>query len=450
MDVRENIKRIYKNDTKRNRFINALKRMKSHNHNGSASASGGMYQQYVDWHNLMVPENVIDSLGNNVELFDYEVTTAGSIKPTDVFKSIKIDGYTLTFPDQHLLSDRVKLRNSLMASVSNSGSFSSSPVYAIFNVTSSGSDIKIECRNCPLNIEEFNCTIDSADQTFAFTKGPSLGNFQLTGMTIAHVNSMFLPWHRVFLRLFELDLQHADRQLGNDGKIALPFWDWVKDGSSSSFIWDKKMMGANSGVADANSDHFSQGNGWPVFPPAAGRSLVRDYDTSDAAIPTKADVDHALSLDSYDGDDFSRSTTVDSFRNYLEGWVSGPKLHNAMHVLVGGTNSTGTPIGDMAEVPIAPNDPIFFLHHCNVDRIWATWQKKHRKKKQYPDFGPLPGRRKDDPIKPWGGITINGKTLNIKTNEVLYWQNLPSSLHASHGSKGYKYECETSVKLTNP
>lgn len=27
-------------------------------------------------------------------------------------------------------------------------------------------------------------------------------------------------------------------------------------------------------------------------------------------------------------------------------------------------------------VSTSPNDPVFFLHHCNVDRIWATWQKQ--------------------------------------------------------------------------
>src|SRR5205085_2080637 len=28
-------------------------------------------------------------------------------------------------------------------------------------------------------------------------------------------------------------------------------------------------------------------------------------------------------------------------------------------------------------LPTSPNDPIFFLHHSNVDRLWAIWQKRH-------------------------------------------------------------------------
>ncbi len=25
----------------------------------------------------------------------------------------------------------------------------------------------------------------------------------------------------------------------------------------------------------------------------------------------------------------------------------------------------------------SPTDPLFFLHHANIDRIWAEWQKAH-------------------------------------------------------------------------
>jgi tyrosinase len=34
----------------------------------------------------------------------------------------------------------------------------------------------------------------------------------------------------------------------------------------------------------------------------------------------------------------------------------------------------------------SPNDPTFFLHHCNVDRIWYAWQRR------YPDAPYLPAQ----------------------------------------------------------
>ncbi|MGE5347514.1 MAG: tyrosinase family protein, partial [Acidithiobacillales bacterium] len=32
--------------------------------------------------------------------------------------------------------------------------------------------------------------------------------------------------------------------------------------------------------------------------------------------------------------------------------------------------------GDMATAA-SPTDPLFFLHHANIDRIWSEWQKAH-------------------------------------------------------------------------
>jgi tyrosinase len=34
----------------------------------------------------------------------------------------------------------------------------------------------------------------------------------------------------------------------------------------------------------------------------------------------------------------------------------------------------------------SPNDPIFFLHHCNVDRSWPAWQEKHPDAAYLPDM----------------------------------------------------------------
>jgi Common central domain of tyrosinase len=61
----------------------------------------------------------------------------------------------------------------------------------------------------------------------------------------------------------------------------------------------------------------------------------------------------------------------------LEGWQPDPPgLHNRVHVFVG---------GDMAPAS-SPNDPVFFLNHCNVDRLWAAWQNKN------PNAPYLPGK----------------------------------------------------------
>ena len=90
---------------------------------------------------------------------------------------------------------------------------------------------------------------------------------------------------------------------------------------------------------------------------------------SDApGLPTTTQVKQALQtqvlFDRPDWDTASRG-----FRNRLEGWLTAsasvaPGLHNRVHVWVGGDMGPAT----------SPNDPVFYLNHCNVDRLWAKWQ----------------------------------------------------------------------------
>lgn len=117
--------------------------------------------------------------------------------------------------------------------------------------------------------------------------------------------------------------------------------------------------------------------------------------------------------------------TTGSFRNILEGFNSARgeviENHNRVHVWVGGSMGPVT----------SPNDPVFFLHHCNVDRIWALWQFRHPGQ-NYPEVVPNvtpPGNRPEglnEAMPPWTSppelvrpvdvlnhtsITIGGRSL---------------------------------------
>lgn len=71
-----------------------------------------------------------------------------------------------------------------------------------------------------------------------------------------------------------------------------------------------------------------------------------------------------------------------NYNNYTifsnEGWAADTtkydsleNLHDNLHALMGGLQ------GHMTIVPFSAFDPLFFLHHCNVDRIFALWQVLH-------------------------------------------------------------------------
>ena len=77
-------------------------------------------------------------------------------------------------------------------------------------------------------------------------------------------------------------------------------------------------------------------------------------------------------------------TSSAGFRNRLE------TLHNRVHVWVGGDMLPST----------SPNDPVFFLHHCNVDRLWEAWLTQHGRTYLPPQTAPasLKGQRTNDPM----------------------------------------------------
>lgn len=74
-------------------------------------------------------------------------------------------------------------------------------------------------------------------------------------------------------------------------------------------------------------------------------------------------------------------TNYDNFTVFSnEGWApdttkydSLENLHDNLHALLGGFQ------GHMTIVPFSAFDPLFFLHHCNVDRLFALWQVFHPK-----------------------------------------------------------------------
>lgn len=73
-----------------------------------------------------------------------------------------------------------------------------------------------------------------------------------------------------------------------------------------------------------------------------------------------------LLLSVTDYDDFSNSTWRTGGR--LRATTSLESVHDDIHGRAGGSR------GHMSSLDVSAMDPIFWLHHCNVDRVWAMWQ----------------------------------------------------------------------------
>jgi tyrosinase len=80
--------------------------------------------------------------------------------------------------------------------------------------------------------------------------------------------------------------------------------------------------------------------------------------------------------------------------NMVHGWVGGLLSPSEASVKIRGTML----------LPTSPNDPVFFLHHANIDRLWAEWQAMHPDKTYEPKSA-YAGNNADSPMAPFGAVT---------------------------------------------
>jgi tyrosinase len=147
---------------------------------------------------------------------------------------------------------------------------------------------------------------------------------------------LFLPWHRAYLIYFE----HAARDQNN--AVALPWWDWTSDGSHTNGIPDSYSVAQVNG----QDNPFASGP-MPAMGSRPARGTRRAPDDP-GNLPSSDDVQNLMGLGNY----------VD-FSNQLQ------NIHDNVHGWVG---------GDMGVITTSAFDPIFWSHHCMIDRIWYLWQ----------------------------------------------------------------------------
>jgi tyrosinase len=219
----------------------------------------------------------------------------------------------------------------------------------------------------------------------------------------AHSGSVFLPWHRFMLLLLEFQMQ---RVLG-DPDFGLPYWDWAADGEldvnqqPTSPLWADDCLGGNGSPVTTGPFKYDAADptSWRVRIDtnvngrlsATDRGLQRTFQASSRTLPKKVDVRNALANRTYDSNPWQKYSP--GFRDRLEGWSprsTRPNLHNRVHDWVGGDMSPAT----------SPNDPVFYLNHCNVDRIWEVWlgQNNHTYLPDQNASTDLLSHRIDDPV----------------------------------------------------
>ena len=246
-----------------------------------------------------------------------------------------------------------------------------------------------------------------------------------------HMGPAFLAWHREYLRRFELELQRIsppEPSTGGD-ELGLPYWDWSIDQAPPSWPFTADFLGGDgSGETHKVMDGpFAYDKGkWPltVFPQhiveASDRSeyLRRQFGADpDSSLPSMDDVRTTLAATPFDDAPWS-DMSLSGFRNKLEGfrWDMQKneglpsQMHNRIHRYIGGTMGP----------PTSPYDPVFWLHHCYADKLWADWQRLHPNEPGYLPDGPAPkGHNLKDVMAPWNDKAPKD-VLNIRVLSYYY------------------------------
>ncbi len=196
-----------------------------------------------------------------------------------------------------------------------------------------------------------------------------------------HDNWFFLPWHRGYLLAFEATIRAEVVRLDGPDDWALPYWNYFKPNQNQL------------PPAFASPDWPDGQGSNPLFIPQRwgpdGTGIVYVDVNEVGTDGSILDLD-ALNEPEFTGSAVGGSTGfggLDPGLNHRGDAAGGIELepHNNVHVQVGGDDpgpedpDTFRNDGLMSEVETAGLDPIFWLHHANIDRLWEVWHRPPKK-----------------------------------------------------------------------
>jgi polyphenol oxidase len=235
-----------------------------------------------------------------------------------------------------------------------------------------------------------------------------------------HWSWFFLPWHRAYLFFLERNLAHIlTNVLKQDGdRFALPYWDWeshrqipntserIRQGKPSPFFGYDLSLDSLSNVLPF--DNLALWDGYrgptPLKPDMKPENEETGPIWKQHTHLTRMYTDPAFlrSLLQFPWEVFGGSaiTSRDDGQGMLEQFP-----HNLIHDWVGSRHGSNR---DMGTLRYAALDPLFHLHHANVDRLWSL----------YP-YTPKPGVFPAWDNKAFVFHDFDGKPVSVTVADIL-------------------------------
>nr|4YD9_A Chain A, hemocyanin [Todarodes pacificus]4YD9_D Chain D, hemocyanin [Todarodes pacificus]4YD9_G Chain G, hemocyanin [Todarodes pacificus]4YD9_J Chain J, hemocyanin [Todarodes pacificus]4YD9_M Chain M, hemocyanin [Todarodes pacificus]4YD9_P Chain P, hemocyanin [Todarodes pacificus]4YD9_S Chain S, hemocyanin [Todarodes pacificus]4YD9_V Chain V, hemocyanin [Todarodes pacificus]4YD9_Y Chain Y, hemocyanin [Todarodes pacificus]4YD9_b Chain b, hemocyanin [Todarodes pacificus] len=225
-----------------------------------------------------------------------------------------------------------------------------------------------------------------------------------------HGMPVFPHWHRLYVSLVE------DELLARGSGVAVPYWDWVEPFDELPRLINEATF-YNSRTLQIEPNPFFKGK-------ISFENAETDRDTQPELFGNRYLYDHTLFV-------FEQT-------DFCEFEVHYEVLHNTIHSWLGGRD-----VHSMSSLDYAAYDPVFFLHHSNVDRLWAIWQELQRYRKLSYNEANCALPLMNQPMRPFSNSTANNDRLtftNSRPNDVFDYQNV---LH-------YKYDTLNFAGLSIP
>jgi tyrosinase len=224
-----------------------------------------------------------------------------------------------------------------------------------------------------------------------------------------HASALFATWHRPYLSLLEQRISAhainiASKFRGSAAatwqrdatRVRLPFWDWSSNGSQMpgalraatiTVTRPNRSTGQPERVTITNPLYAYRFRSTAALRAMSNRSPYRDVPATRRCPPRDLSSNNMGAANANMVNSFSQrreqtcnvlmtsQTTFNSMSNNAfdagqrpSQFVSLEGIHDAVHV------NMGCSYGHMTFVEYSAFDPVFWLHHCNVDRLMAMWQ----------------------------------------------------------------------------
>jgi tyrosinase len=169
-----------------------------------------------------------------------------------------------------------------------------------------------------------------------------------------HYSWYFVVWHRMFVYYFEEIVRAAVVQTGGPADWALPYWDY-------------ELGGVHASIPDAFREPHVNGAPNPLYVAERAPGINKGAQLPPAVTTSK----FALARPNFIGaTEFGGGEAPPTPQFWREPGELEETPHNAVHGAVGGRG------GWMNDPDRAAQDPIFWLHHTQIDRLWARWNSE--------------------------------------------------------------------------